>query len=454
MPMQNSRDIGRLAERLIDASEADETEVSLGSGAERFVRFADSGPTQSADRNWQSVSIRARFQGDDGWREARADCDGSCEARALGALERATILARMAPPNPEARALGGAVDVREQVADEATASFPFEEMAPWVQMATAACTDAGLAPAGLIQCRSAEGRLVNSAGREVACSSSRAGFCLTASSPDFKTSAGFADAIHSRVGDLDAEAVVRRAVSKALAGAQPQNIEPGEYTVVLEPNAVSALLLFASYAGFGAQEVAEESSFLCGREGQQIFPESLQIADDAHNEFHPGCPYDGEGWPRQPVQLVDAGRVGTPVTDSKWAAKLGLPNTGHGLAMPNTSGPIPMNLVLSAGEQSLAELIGGVEHGLLITQFHYTNLIDPKDLLLTGMTRNGTFRIEKGEIGPAVKNLRFTESFVKAFGSITGIGSEREVAGALFEGEVICPALRIENFRFTSSTDF
>jgi predicted Zn-dependent protease len=109
---------------------------------------------------------------------------------------------------------------------------------------------------------------------------------------------------------------------------------------------------------------------------------------------------------------------------------------------------------LAAGDQSIEELIAGVDRGLLITQLHYTNMIDPRDLLLTGMTRNGTFLIEDGKIVRAVKNLRFTESLVNAMASVSGVGNELEVAGALFDGEIVCPALRIENFRFTSSTDF
>ena len=111
-------------------------------------------------------------------------------------------------------------------------------------------------------------------------------------------------------------------------------------------------------------------------------------------------------------------------------------------------------MCLAAGDKSLEELIAGVDRGLLITQLHYTNMIDPRELLLTGMTRNGTFLIEDGKIITAVKNLRFTESLVNAMANVSGVGSELEVAGALFDGEIVCPALRIENFRFTSSTDF
>ncbi len=247
---------------------------------------------------------------------------------------------------------------------------------------------------------------------------------------------------------------MRRAVRKADLGREPRHLDAGAYTVVLEPNAVSSLLLFASYVGFGAQDVAEESSFLCGRIGQKVFPESLTLHDDCHNEVYPGRPFDGEGAPRQRTCLVDRGTILGPVTDAAWAKKLGRENTGHAQPMPNTSGPKAFNLVVQPGDSSLEDLLAGVENGLLVTQFHYTNLIDPKDLLLTGMTRNGTFLIRDGEVVEAVKNLRFTESLVNAFKNLSGIGRDRSVAGALFDGEVVTPAMRIEDFRFTSTTDF
>ena len=129
-------------------------------------------------------------------------------------------------------------------------------------------------------------------------------------------------------------------------------------------------------------------------------------------------------------------------------------NTGHAVQQPSPSGPTCQNLVLSAGDSSLEDLVSGVQRGLLVTQFHYTNMIEPQELTLTGMTRNGLFAIEGGCIAHAVKNLRFTQTLVGALQNVTGVGNSQEVAGALFDGEVICPALRIDNFRFTSTADF
>lgn len=441
-----------LARSLIAASAADETEVVIDTRAERFVRYADVGPTQSADRERVVIAVRARLASHAGWQEARAECDGLDPEAAHAALGRALELARLSPPDPELAALGGPVELAPTRADDATLAHPFAEKAGWVRAALAACARHGLEPAGLAT-TSGHGRiLANSAGREVFGARSRASFSLTASVPG--GGAGFAQGIRARADQLDVEAAIERAVQKALANRAPEPLEPGEYPVLLEPAAVSSLLLFASYMGFGAQEVAEKCSFLCETAGKPTFSPALSVSDDAGNEVYPGLRFDGEGTPRRRTALIERGVPTGPVTDRRWAAKLGLANTGHAQLQPSPEGPRAENLVVEAGSARDAELLAGLHRGLLVTQFHYTNLIDPRTLLLTGMTRNGTYWVEDGRIVRAVRNLRFTDSLLRAFAGIEAVGSEREVAGALFDGEVVCPAVRLAGLRFTSTTDF
>lgn len=447
-----------LAREICARSRADETEVTIDSVDERFVRFADRGPTQCADRERSVVSIRARVSGSDGWREGRATVDGLDPELVDGALERALELARVAPPDPSLGPLLEPYPGMEAVGgvevDEATSQHGFESKAEWIREATAACSAAGVVPAGLAT-TGVQGRtLATSAGRALHDARSRASFQLTSSTPDLVDGAGLGEQIARCVGDLDVSAAIQRSVDKATTSRGARQIEPGPYDVVLEPLAVSALLLFPAYHGFGAQEVHEESSLLNGRVGERLFPEGLELHDDAGNPVHPGVGFDAEGSPRQRVPLLSGGAFQGPVTDSSWAAKLGVENTGHALPLPNTSGPKPGNLVLGAGGHSVEELVGSMKRGLLITELHYTNLIDPREMSLTGMTRNGTFLVEDGEVVGAVRNLRFTDSLVRALGAVTGIGSTQEVAGALFSGEVVTPALRIEGFRFTSVSDF
>ncbi len=441
----------QLASELAERSPADETEVTVESRSENFVRFADVGPTQSADRERVDVSIRARKRESGGWREARATTGSLSEKGLAAALDRALLLCNASPVNEEVPELGGSVEVAETSLCRENLDHGFEQKAEIVKQALAACKREKVNPAGLLQASGVSRAVVNSAGRAVHGYFNRSGFSLTASSD---TSAGIGDSIARSVHDLDFESAIQRAVEKARRSAEPKALDPGEYTVVLEPAAVGAMLLFASYMGFGGQEVIEESSFLCGRIGKQVFAPSISIEDHAMNSTFPGWPFDGEGTPRQRVTLVDKGTLRGPVTDPVSARKLGLPCTGHGVQQPSSEGPAAENMIVAPGDQSLDELIGDVERGLLITQFHYTNLIEPRDLTLTGMTRNGTFMIEKGKLTHGVRNLRFTDQLVRALSRVSGVSNQPVVTGALFDGELITPALRIDGFRFTSSSDF
>lgn len=445
-----------IAHGIVAESSADETEVTLETVEDRFVRFADAGPTQSADRERCEVAIRVRLDAGQGrgLREARAVCGSLDPADCRSALQRALVLARVSDPNPELLPMGGAVEVPETAPERPTMDHTFREKAQWVERSLAACREEDLVPAGLVETTAMTRAIVNSAGRAVHGARTRAAFSLTASPAAGEGGSGFAEQIATSVERVDAEAVIRRAVDKAVRNRRPAAIEPGEYSVVLEPSAVSAMLLFAAYHGFGAQEVSEKSSFLCGRVGEPLFPEALTVLDDAANEIYPGFLFDGEGSPRQRVPLLRGGRLLGPVTDAGWARRLGVANTGHAVAQPSTEGPRAANLVVMPGTESLHSLVAGVERGLLVTQMHYTNMIEPLDLTLTGMTRNGTFMIENGEVQSPVRNLRFTETLVNALSRVTGIGRDLEVVGALFDGEVVCPALRIDRFRFTSTTDF
>ena len=451
---------------IVDSSPAAATEATLECVEDRFVRFADGGPTQSADRERYELSIRVRLPPATdrgafaGWREARASCGTLDPESTRATLGRALTLAEVAAPNPDLVPMGGAVEVRGSAADRPTLDHSFREKAQWIERALAACSERDLAPAGLARTTGISRTLVSSEGRAVTGARSRAAFALTATTRGEESRAGagdgegFAEAIRSSVGRVDPDAVIERAVHKAVESRSPAEVEPGEYTVVLEPAAVSALVLFAGYQGFGAREVHEKSSFLCGRVGEQLFPEGLTILDDAGNEVYPGLPFDGEGCPKRRLALLEGGALRGPVTDERWSRKLGVENTGHARPQPSPDGPAANNLVVAPGRDSVEALVAGVQRGLLVSQLHYTNLIEPRELVLTGTTRNGTFLIENGRIARPVQNLRFTQSLVQALRGVSGVGNALEVAGALFEGEVVCPALRLERFRFTSTTEF
>ncbi len=451
MPLMERGDAAELARRVLARSAADETEVTVDAEVDDFVRFADVGPTQNGARERVTVAVRVRRrEPGGGYREARVQTGALDDAGIDAALARAEAIVEHCPVDPDLPALGGAVEVRDTPPIRPTLDHGFREKAAWVAGAVEACAAAGLAPAGLVQTCGLTRAIANSSGRAVVGSRTRASFALTATGPE---GSGFADAIGPDVDALDAEGVVARAVERACAAQGPRPVEPGEYTVVLEPPAVSALLLFSSYCGFGAREFSEQASFLCGRVGERLFPAGLTLLDDAADPRNPGLPFDGEGTPRRTVPLIEAGVLRGPVTDRTWAARTGLECTGHALPQPSEDGPRPQNLVVEAGAESLEDLIGGVERGLLVSQLHYANMIDPKDLALTGTTRHGTFWIEGGRLGHPVHELRFTDDLVRILASVTGLGAQRAVAGALFDGDVLTPALRVEGFRFTSAAE-
>lgn len=451
-----------IADVVIAASDADETEVSVSCVEERFVRFAQEGPTQSADREKYLVAVRARFRGaGGGFREARATTGGLDEASILGALGRACTLARVTADDHEATPLQGAGVGDDSVPGTApsrpTQDHSTREKAAWVAEALRAAEAADLEASGLALTRVASRSLVNSAGRRVHGATSGASFEVTCVSQgaDAETVGGAAAARTSRsfADQVDAAAVAAEAVEAASLGREPGEVKPGEIDVVLSPQAVASLLTFAGHVGFGAREVALGQSFMAGRIGDSALSDQISISDDPGHPDHRGWLFDGEGTRTHRTPLVEGGRLLDPVTDARWAQRMGVKDSGHSLPQPSAAGPKPRHLVLRGGDASTAELVARIGDGLYVRQLHYVNLIEPRELVLTGMTRGGLFRISGGELGGPVQNLRFTESLVGALQRVVGVGADVERCGSLMGGEVVAPALAIRGFKFTSGVE-
>jgi len=250
------------------------------------------------------------------------------------------------------------------------------------------------------------------------------------------------------IGRIDPEALAKVAIDKCLGMVDARELEPGAYTVILEPEAAATPLGFMAWLAFGAQAVQEGTSCLAGRIGQKMFGANVTIVDDA---FHPlmtwAQPFDYEGIPKKRVVIVDRGVVRTPVYDQRTAAKEGKKTTGHGLPQPNTFGPVPVNLVMKGGRKTLKQLIKSTERGLLVTRFWYNRVVDPKVPIITGMTRDGTFLIEDGKIICGVKNMRFNQNLVEFFNNIEDLGIQES------QGNMVVPAMKVRNFHFTGRTE-
>ena len=265
---------------------------------------------------------------------------------------------------------------------------------------------------------------------------------------------GYASFVSRDPDQLDLDSLAREAIGKASKGG-PIQIDPGEYEVILEPYAVSELLSFLGYLGFHALAVQEGRSFFCNEFGKKIVDEKVTIYDDGLDPGGLQVPFDFEGIPKQKVTFFEEGVARGVTYDSFTAGREGKSSTGHGLIAPNTEGPIPINLFMKAGESSLVEMIKSVRKGIYVTRFHYTNVVEPMKAILTGMTRDGTFLIEEGEVKSSIKNLRFTESILRALSRVSAISRDRRICseGTVYSRRFItgtvAPAIKVDGFNFS-----
>ncbi len=262
------------------------------------------------------------------------------------------------------------------------------------------------------------------------------------------TAAGCAEFSAARWREMDVAERAEFALRKCLDSQGADEIEPEEYTVVLEPPAVAEMVMFLAWLGFGAMEMQQGRSCLQGKLGARICDERITIVDDARDPVGLPSSFDGEGVPKRRVVLIENGVFQNVVYDQRTAAKDGVESTGHGGVPPNPYGPHPSNGILSPGDAELEEMIGSTARGLLVSNFHYTNIAEPSTCTITGMTRYGLFEIIDGRAGRPVRNLRFTQSVLDALNRVEAAGKERQ----RFGGTVV-PALKISRFRFTGKSD-
>jgi PmbA protein len=282
----------------------------------------------------------------------------------------------------------------------------------------------------------------------------------TSTTTDFQTvvmgedSSGRAQASGWRVGDISPEELGREAIHKAERGRNPRKIEPGEYAVVFDPYVTEDLLGVLNMSGMGAQSVLEGRSWMNDRIGQKVMSDLVSIWDDGLDPQGAPMPFDFEGVAKQRVDLVKEGVVLGPVYDRYTGKKAGQASTGH--ALPPTArgfGPIASNLFMGSGQASTEEMIHSTDKGLYITRFWYTRVVHPRDCIVTGMTRDGVFMIENGQLTYPVKNLRFTQSYVEAMANVETVGREVRLLSQEFMGSKMrVPALKIGKFNFTGST--
>ncbi|MBT3784921.1 TldD/PmbA family protein [bacterium] len=276
-----------------------------------------------------------------------------------------------------------------------------------------------------------------------------ANFTLSIMTP--QGGSGWAESHSHELSKIRAEELYERALQKALASEKPGLLPEGEYTVILEPPAVESLVMFLGYLGLGGLPCAEGRSYFSGKVGQQVLGENITLIDDYLSPESFGCPFDFEGSARSRQTLIENGKFMGPVLDRSTAKKLGFEaSTGHALPYPSRPGPLPLNLGMQGGDQSLDEMVKNTKRGILVTRFFYDNVIDPGKMTITGMTRDGTFLIEDGEISTGLKNLRYNESLPRVFQNVAAISKDKWSLRGF--GRTSLPALKIEGFKFTGQS--
>jgi len=300
----------------------------------------------------------------------------------------------------------------------------------------------GCRASGSLAAESAEIAVANSLGVRAYAPATSAGLVAVVADDD---SSGYAEWRGTDLSQLDPEAIADTAARKCADGRGAEAIEPGEYAVVLEPLAVGDMLFMLAYMGLGALAVQEGRSFMAGRIGDKLCGDNVTIWDDATDPRQRAVPCDWEGVPKRKLTLIENGVALGPAYDSYTARKEDKQSTGHALPAPNTFGPVPIHLFLAKGDATGEEMISSIDRGILVTRFHYTNIVHEKRTIFTGMTRDGTFLIENGQLSRPVKNLRFTQSILDALSNVEMIGRDAQLV------EYACvPALRIGSFSFTS----
>lgn len=440
--------IKEIAERVLALSTADQTEVVILGEENRLTRFANSYIHQNVAEKNAQIRVRTVM----GKKIGVATTNDLSDEALTQAVESAIGAAKLQRQNPDFRSL--------------PSPQPISKVKGFVET-TAGCTPEKRAQAASIICRRATEEGLNASGalttavQEIAVANSLGVFAYYPTTlADLEivimadSGSGYAHATSVDVTQIDAQALGQEATEKALRSRDPIEIEAGDYTVILEEHAVEEMLFYLTYLGCGALAVQEQRSFMTDRFGEKIVGRNISLWDDGLDPQGLPMPFDYEGVPKRKVAFIREGLATSVVYDTYTAGREEKESTGHALPAPNPYGPFSMNRFLAPGQATKEEMLASTERGIWVTRFHYMNPVHPFKTIITGMTRDGTFLIEKGEITRPIKNLRFTQSILEALSSVEMIGKERKLLLSSSLGCGCVPALKIDNFTFTGVTEF
>jgi predicted Zn-dependent protease len=432
-----------------------EAQVTVTRERSLLSRFARSRPTQATEVDNTVAHVLSVVDGQTGSASTNVLEDDALADAAARARRAAEAAARSGPgdyPGPAEPAPVGSHEGH----DEETARRDPAQAGRALAAAFAEAERAGLEAFGIWTAGEVTTAVATSTG--IAWADSVTDAYMKVIARDERGRSGFANAASVRTADIDASALAARAAAKVTPD-DPATPEPGEYTAVLEPEAVGLLLEFLAYLGFDGLAHAEGRGAMVDRLGTQVAATAIDLADDPTSDRTLPRAFDLEGVPKARLPLIEAGVARAVTHDLRSAAKAGggARSTGHALAPGgHMYGAFPTNLVMAGGDAAdVDELVAPIERGIYVTRFWYVNPIHPRETLLTGMSREGTFLIEDGRISRPARDVRFTDSVLRILSATEALTreqrlvSEGEFYGLRFASGVVCPALRVDGFRVT-----
>ena len=434
-----------IARRVLAFATANETRVTINSGQQGNTRFAVNQISTAGDSYNAGISVQSSF----GRRSGSSSTNRLDDDSLRGTVQMAERLARLSPEDPEALPLLGPQQYGESAAwSEATASLEPTERAKAVQLIAAPARVANLLSTGYLEANAGAFAVANSRGLFAYNRSTSCALTTTVRTPD-GTGSGWAGAAHFDWSRLDPAALGTRAIEKARLSRSPVAIEPGRYTVILEPTAVGNLVQLISGA-LSARSADEGRSFFArpgggNKVGLKVVDERVTLVSDPFDPEAPSSPFTGEGLPVTRTVWIENGIVRNLAYDRYWAER-----------QSRTPTSVAGTLRMSGGTATTDEMISSTRRGLLITRFWYIRAVDARTILYTGLTRDGTFLIENGRITRAVKNLRFNESPIFMLNNIEAMGVPVRVSASESGGAgnaIVVPPIKVRDFTFTSLSD-
>jgi predicted Zn-dependent protease len=436
MAIYTREEAKKILEKALSFSKADACEINLSGSNSGNIRYARNTVSTAGYRSTQSLAVQSSF----GKKVGTATIDEFDDASLEKVVRRAEELAQLSPENPEFMPPLGPQEYDEAITfKEATANVTPEYRAEVANSSIVPAAAKDVSAAAFLDDSAQFSAMINSNGLFAYNQSTDVDFTVTMRTND-GTGSGWVTRDYNDISKFDADEASKVAIDKAVMSREARAIEPGKYTVILEP-AASIGLLRNMFRSFDARSADEGRSFMSAKDGgtklgQKIVDERVNIWSDPLNPDVPTSTWNGAGQPLKKTSWIENGVVKNLAYSRYWAEQKGVDPV-----------PFPSNGIMEGGDESLEDMIKGTKKGILVTRFWYIRSVDPQTLLYTGLTRDGTFYIENGQIKFPVKNFRFNESPIIMLNNLESLGQQVRVNGNLI------PYMKIRDFTFTSLSD-